>query len=295
MKNVKRKILFYLIAIWVISAVYTTIAHGPTKNEIRYEEETSVFELLMDTITPSSSLRLRSKSAILINLESGEVLAKKNENKVRSIASLTKLATAIVYLKTEPDMFKVITITREDRMGGGSTRLYAGVKLTTYDLFHIMLMSSDNVAARAIARSTGFNEKDFIEKMNELALSYNLNKTRFVETTGLDPGNISTASECVILFKKALEYELIAEILSKRNHPYRALNNDRRHIAYNTNRMLYREDVFGGNTGYIRNSGYCLALGIEKSGEKLAAVVLGAPSNGRRYRDAARLLAYSGT
>jgi len=127
-----------------------------------------------------------------------------------------------------------------------------------------------------------------------LAAELNLTKTRFTEPSGLDKGNISTASEFAVIFREALKDDLISEVISKRFHTYKALNNDKQYVTYNTNRFLYgREDVFGGKTGYIKDSGYCLALGVESEGRKFAAVILGAPSNGYRYRDAARLLAFA--
>jgi len=293
MNRVAKKIFFYLLAIWTISAGYKVIATGNKSEPIRFEEEPGVIERILDKLDPSSGPRLRAKSAVLVDLDSGEFLTAKNENKVRPIASLTKLATAMVFLKTAPDLLEIATVTAEDRHNGGSTRLYTGMKLTLFDLFHLMLISSDNVAARMIARSTGFTDDEFVGKMNELATELGLSKTRFADPTGLDNSNVSTASELAVLFKEALKNELISEVIAKRFHTYKTLNNDRQYAAYTTNRFLGREDVFGGKTGYIRNSGYCLAIGFRNESRRMAAIVLGSPSNGYRYRDAARLLAYA--
>ena len=129
--------------------------------------------------------------------------------------------------------------------------------------------------------------------MNRVAADLNLEDTRFIEPTGLDRENVSTASEFAVIFKDALDFERIREAIGKKNHTYKALNSDRQYVAYNTNRLLYgRKDIIGGKTGYIRSSGYCLALGvIDDDGRRLGAVLLGAPSNNYRYRDAYRLLA----
>jgi len=292
--KVVKRILFYILAIWTISAGYKAIATGKKSAPIRFEENPGVIERILERLDPSSEPRLKAKSAILVDLESGAILTGKNENKVSPIASLTKLATAMVYLKTAPDLFEIATVTSDDRLNAGRTRLYAGEKLTLFDLFHLMLISSDNVAARIIARSTGFSEEEFVDKMNELAAEFNLLETRFTEPSGLDMGNVSTASEFAVLFREALKDEMISEVISKRFHTYKALNSDKQYVAYNTNRFLYgREDVFGGKTGYIKHSGYCLALGVESGGRRLAAIVLGAPSNNYRYRDAAKLLAFA--
>ncbi len=294
MNKLAKKLLFYILAIWTISAGYSAIAHNYKSSIIRFEENPGVFEKILNKLDPSDGPRLKSKSAALVDLESGEILAGKKENKIRPIASLTKLATAIVFLKTAPDLFEIATVTREDRRNSGRTRLYTGEKLTLFDLFNLMLISSDNAAAKVIARSTGFTKDEFAERMNDLAIELNLPKTRFVEPTGLDKRNISTASEYALLLREAMKYDKIAEAISSRNHTYKALNSEKQYVAYNTNRLLYgRTDIIGGKTGYIRPSGYCLALGIESGGKKLAAIILGAPSNNYRYRDAIRLLAYA--
>jgi D-alanyl-D-alanine carboxypeptidase len=294
MNKVAKKLFFYLLAIWTISAGYKVIATNQKSEPIRFDEDPGVIERILDKLDPSSGPRLKAKSAVLIDLDSGAILTAKNENKTRPIASLTKLATAMVFLKTAPDLLEIATVTSDDRRNGGSTRLYSGLKLTLFDLFHLMLISSDNVAARMVARSTGFSDDEFVGKMNELAAELGLSRTRFADPSGLDNGNVSTAAELAVLFREALKNDFISEVIAKRFHTYKALNKDRQYVAYNTNRFLYgREDVFGGKTGYIRNSGYCLAVGFRSEGRRLAAVVLGSPSNGYRYRDAARLLAYA--
>lgn len=294
MSRVAKKLFFYLLAIWVISAGYKAIATSHSSRPIRFDESPGVIENLLDKLDPSSGPHLKAKSAALVDLDSGEILAGKNENKVRPIASLTKLMTAMVFLKTAPDLLTIATVTREDRANAGRTRLYSGEKLTLFDVFHLMLICSDNVAARIIARSSGFSNEEFVGKMNELAREMGLSRTRFSDPTGLDNSNVSTASELAVIFREALKNDFILKVVGKRFHTYKALNNDRQYEITNTNRFLSsREEVFGGKTGYIRNSGYCLAVGFENDGRKMAAIVLGAPTNRYRYRDAARLLAFA--
>lgn len=293
MKTFRRKILFYVLVIWAVSMAYATISKTREKSRIRFDDNPGIFEQLWETVDFSSGPNIKSKSAVLVDLDTGEILARKNENRKRPIASLTKLATAIVFLNTGTNLLKEETVTEEDRRGIGRTRLYAGARLTLYDLFQLMLISSDNVAARVLARSTELTEEEFVGAMNGLARNLNLENTEFADPTGLNHRNMSTASEMARLFREALSYDRIAAAVSRTNHTYRILDGRRKYVAYNTNRLLYgRHDVIGGKTGHIRDSGYCLALGIEDSdGRRLGVVILGAPSNNYRYRDAHRLLA----
>jgi D-alanyl-D-alanine endopeptidase (penicillin-binding protein 7) len=293
MKTFWRKILFYVLVTWAVSMAYTIVTKSREKSRIRFEENPGIFEQLWETVDFSSGPKIKSKSAVLVDLDTGEILAGKNENSRRPIASLTKLATAVVFLNTGTDLLKEETVTDEDRGGAGRTRLFAGARLTLYDLFHLMLISSDNVAARVLARSTGLSREEFVAEMNKLARDLGLENTEFADPTGLNRSNMSTASEMARLFKEALSYDRIAVAISKKNHEYRILDGRRKYITYNTNRLLYgRHDVIGGKTGHIRASGYCLALGIEDSdGRRFGVVILGAPSNNYRYRDAHRLLA----
>jgi D-alanyl-D-alanine endopeptidase (penicillin-binding protein 7) len=230
---------------------------------------------------------------MVFDLNSGEILLHKNEDSVRAIASLTKLVTAQVFLDSKTDLLKTETVMKADRDGAGRSRLRIGANVRLIDLFHLMLICSDNVAARIVSRSTGLDSAEFVDKMNRYAISLGLKHTRFADPTGLDANNVSTAAECSIIFKAALDKSLIAEVVAKKDYSFTPVNSKRACVVHNTNRLLYgRQDIIGGKTGFIFEAGYCLALGAEtQSGRKLGAILLGAPSSGCRFRDAARLLA----
>jgi len=295
MKKLWTKVLFLILIIWAATAVITSIIDSKetTQPVMAVEEKPRAFKLLLENIDNLPNPKLKSASAILIDLDEGEVLMSKNITEVRPIASLTKLVTAIVFLNTLPNMSQMMTVTREDKEGAGRSRLYSGESVSLYDLFNLMLICSDNAAARVVARSTGMDDEEFAARMNEYALGLDLEYTHFSDPTGLDPCNVSTAAECSIILKTALDNVLIKEVMSRRNYSFKPVNGKRTYTVHNTNRMLFgREDIIGGKTGYIYESGYCLALGFEiNDGRKLGAVVLGAPTSGTRFRDAARMLA----
>jgi len=293
MEKIWIRIFLFLLIIWAAAAFISAVSvnkQGATITEISAARP-PVFHLVIDSLVKYPNPKIRSESAVVVDLTDGHVLVRKNESSVRSIASLTKLATALAFLATNPDLSRVVTICREDRVGAGRSRLYSKSVVTLNDVFHLMLISSDNVAARVIARSSGMTAEEFAGRMNAVALKQDLIQTHFVEPTGLDPGNVSTAAECSILLKVALDNPLLREIMAKKNYSFRPLNGKRVYAINNTNRMLFgRADILGGKTGYISESGYCLALCAEREGRKLAAVILGAPTSGTRFREAARIL-----
>jgi D-alanyl-D-alanine endopeptidase (penicillin-binding protein 7) len=291
MKKLWVKILVASLVIWTISAVYWHIGNTGQVTPIRFKDNPSTFQLVMDDLNIGPGPKIRAKSAIVVDLGTGKVLMKKDESSVRPIASLTKLTTALVFLGTKPNLFSIVTVTKEDRDGAGHSRLYVGEKLTLYDLMHVMLICSDNVAARIVARSAGMTQEEFVAKMNEYAGAMKLTNTHFADPTGLDSTNVSTAAEYALVFKAALDDDIISDIVSMKNHSFIPINGKRNFTVYNTNRLLYgKANIIGGKTGYTCQSGYCLAIGIESAGKKLEAIVLGAPSSGSRFRDAAKLL-----
>ena len=291
MKRLWVKVLIGAVAIWTISAVYWHIGNTGQVTPLRSEAKPTSFQLVMDDLNLGPGPKIRAKSAIVVDLATGKVLMKKDEDSVRPIASLTKLTTALVFLSTSPNLFSIATVTKEDKDGAGHSRLYVGEKLTLYDLMHVMLICSDNTAARIISRSAGMTQDQFVSKMNDYAKDMKLDNTHFGDPTGLDSTNVSTAAEYALVFKAALDDDVISDIVSMKNHSFTPVNGKRNFTVYNTNRLLYgKANIIGGKTGYTCQSGYCLAIGMQSGGKKLEAIVLGAPSSGTRFRDANKLL-----
>jgi len=293
MKKFWVRVIFFLIIVLVLSAIISAVSVNRHRAAVvaNLVPKPNKFSLVIDTLASYPNPKIRSQAAVVVDLTDGRVLVKKNESAVRSIASLTKMATALVFLSGSPDLSKVVTIEKADREGAGRSRLYSGSQVTLGDVLHLMLICSDNVAARVLARSGGMTSQQFIERMNDKALELGMTHTHFADPSGLDPANVSTAADCAVLLKTALDQNVIAGIMSKKNYSFKPLNKKRVYTVNNTNRLLFgRADIVGGKTGYINESGYCLALCAKREGRKLAAIVLGAPTSGTRFRDAARLL-----
>ncbi len=230
-----------------------------------------------------------ARNAILVDPRTGEVLFAKNSDSPVPIASLTKLMTAMVFLEQKPKLDREVEVTLAELNGGGHTQLRNGEVVSLGDLLHMSLMSSDNVATRVLARESGLDGDEFVARMNRKAVELGLTGSHFVEFTGLDERNVSTASDVARLLHAAAHEPLIQEITTTRQ--YQFATGRRVHDVHNTNRLLYsRYEVLGGKTGFILEAGYCFATWIRTQGRDVIAVVLGAPTNATRFADAVRLL-----
>ncbi len=290
------KTLVIGIIIWAVSASYGHYVTQASVGVNLFDNlKTDPFSSLIEKLFPGT-LGIRAKAVLVLDADTGEKIYSKNENSQLPIASLTKLATALVFVESGAPLNKTITITKSDFPSVGGSKLYAGESITANDCLHLCLICSDNVAANALARSAGMEKSEFIGKMNQMAIRLELDKTRFTEPTGLDAYNMSSPSDYVNLMQTAFTEPVIRQISSKKSYHFSSSNLGISHSIYNTNRLLYTKwDVLGGKTGYISQSGYCLALdAYDETGRRVNAVILGAPSNHYRYRDANRLLAFAG-
>jgi D-alanyl-D-alanine endopeptidase (penicillin-binding protein 7) len=230
-----------------------------------------------------------ARHAVVLDPATGEVLYEKNAAASAPIASLSKLMTTMVFLEQDPDLDRMVEVTRDELRGGGRTKLRNRERVKLGDLLHMSLMCSDNVATRVLVRESGLSGEDFLARMNQRAVELGLARTRFVEFTGLDERNVSTATDCARLLRAAADRPLIQEIMTTRTYEFRSAT--RPHMVVNTNRMLYgRYDVRGGKTGFISEAGYCFATWIHTQGRDLIAVVLGAPTAATRFADVVRLV-----
>jgi D-alanyl-D-alanine endopeptidase (penicillin-binding protein 7) len=117
---------------------------------------------------------LHAEAAVIYDPETNQVLWEQNSQTQRSIASITKVMTATVFLENSPDLSQPVTIARSDVFQASTTHLHASDKVTTDDLLHLLLIASDNAAARALARISPFGSEGFVGRMNEKAAELGL-------------------------------------------------------------------------------------------------------------------------
>ena len=249
--------------------------------------------LRLPEVTPHGIPRLHAKAAYVVDATNNRVLFQKNPERSFPIASLTKLMTALVFFQTKPEFDRYVLITQDDKRQSSRSHLRPGEEISIRDLIHAALMSSDNVATKALVRTCGVPYPDFIARMNGMADSLGLQGAHFVEPTGLDERNVATASDCAKLLQVASENPIVSAVMQKASYDF--TSNRRRHELVNTNRLLRSKwRVTAGKTGFIQEAGYCLATNVEtSSGTEITAVLLGAPSNTLRFAEVRRLLDWS--
>jgi D-alanyl-D-alanine endopeptidase (penicillin-binding protein 7) len=225
---------------------------------------------------------VRAESAIVFSPESGKILWEENAADRRSIASITKVMTALVYLEDGPDLDEVITVTRPDTRAASTTFLRAGEKLSARNVLHLTLIASDNAAARVLARVSHGGTASFVQRMNEKAVELGLEQTAFADPSGLDARNVSSAYDLSRLIVYAAGDERVSAIMQKTDYQLRT---SRRPLTIrNTNKLVGVLDVVGGKTGFISASGHCLVTLLRlPQGPSVAIVVLGAKSNLGRF------------
>jgi D-alanyl-D-alanine endopeptidase (penicillin-binding protein 7) len=243
---------------------------------------------------------LHAEAAIIYDPKTSEILWEQNSQELRSIASITKVMTATVFLEDNPDLTQPVTIVRGDVYRASTTHLRANDKVTADDLLHLLLISSDNAAARALARISKYGSAGFIERMNAKAYELGLESTSYVDPAGLMSDNVSSAFDMARLITNASNDERIASVMQTSEYTVRTANARPRTLTFrSTNHLLGRPDidVRAGKTGFISKAGYCLAtlLRLPQGGPQVAVVVLGARSNAGRFVETRNLFDWLST
>jgi D-alanyl-D-alanine endopeptidase (penicillin-binding protein 7) len=227
----------------------------------------------------------RAEAAIIYNPQTGKVLWESHAQDQRSIASITKVMTAVVFLEDSPDLSQTVTVQRADMRGASTTYLKAGDKVTKEDLLHLMLIASDNAASRVLARSSSYGAEGFVARMNQKAIDLGLTSTKYADTSGLLAANVSSAYDMAKLITYVSTVPQISDVMQKQEYTATA---GRRQVNIHSTNQLVRQgdvDVQAGKTGFITKAGYCLAtlLKLPQGGPQVAVVVLGAKSNAGRF------------
>lgn len=234
---------------------------------------------------------IAGECAILMDLNSGQVVWSKNANETRAPASTTKILTALIAIE-KGNLQDEVTIS-EDAVRVKGTRVYlvANEKQTLENLLYAMLINSANDAAYAIAEHIGGTIEGFAYMMNEKARNLGAKKTNFVNSNGLSEENhYTTAEDLAHITRAALQNPTFREIVTTLNREWEGA--EWTSTLVNGNKLLNTyEGTIGVKTGYTREAGWCLVSAAERNGEAFLAVVLGS-NNKQIWSDSRSLLDY---
>jgi serine-type D-Ala-D-Ala carboxypeptidase (penicillin-binding protein 5/6) len=245
--------------------------------------------------TPARSLvapKLTSPSAVLLDLDTRQLLYAKKANVRRPIASITKIMTALVVLEASSTDETVVVSARAAGSRASQLGLVAGERISVRHLLYALLMQSSNDAAVALAEHLAGSVSAFIDVMNRRAEELGLDRTRFQDPAGLDDRGYSTANDVAHLVAEAYTHPLFARITRTKFHKIPAPSGPTRRIQ-NRNILLWLyPGAMGTKTGFTTPAQHCLVAAADRGGSRRVAVALGSPGEdaGGAFDDGAALL-----
>lgn len=241
--------------------------------------------------TGAQAIKLYSEHAIVISDDTGQVLYEKGADATVPIASLTKLVTAMVVLDSRVAMNEEIAIDSSDvdELKHSTSRVPVGARLSRNDVLRLALMSSDNRAAAALARTYPGGQGAFLAAVQAKLRALGMANTVIREPSGLSPDNTSTAADLVKLAQAASRYPEIADMTTNASNVVRM--NGRNVVFHNTNRLVGARgwDILLSKTGFTNEAGRCLIMRIKQAGRSATVVLLKASGTASRQADALSL------
>jgi serine-type D-Ala-D-Ala endopeptidase (penicillin-binding protein 7) len=243
--------------------------------------------------TKDGEPNVQSTGVLVFDQITGQTLFAKNAEQVAPIASITKLMTAMVVLDAKQPMDEAIELTADDvdLVKNTHSRLPIGTHFRRDDLMRLALMASDNRAASALGRNYPGGLAAAVAAMNEKAKVLGLTQTRYVDSSGLSPANVSSPADLGKLVSAALTYPIITEYTTT-GAVNVTLPDSKRKISFvNTNALVRNSDWKIGlsKTGYINEAGKCLVMHAMIANQPIVIVLLDSWGRLTRIADANRI------
>lgn len=273
-----KKIICWLLAVFVVVIAFPISAFAEGNDAL-----------------PESAVM--AKSAVLMSLDTGEVLYAKNEKEHLSPASVTKIMTILLILEALDDgkisLSDSVTASAEAvAMGGSQIWLEEGEQMTVDELFKAVVVASANDACTALAEYVGGSTSGFVTMMNDKAEALGLNDTCFENCNGLDDtvvNHYSCAYDLAVIAREVMKHSLITDYTGIWLDHLRGGKTE----LNNTNKLVNSyTGITGLKTGTTSNAGFCVAATAEREGMGLVAVVLGSETSEDRFDTATNLLDY---
>lgn len=259
-----------------------------------------LFLLLFISINKVYAIDLakNSKSTVLMEASTGEIIYKNNENERLAPASMTKMMSLIIimeqiekgYLKLDE---KVKTSENAASMGGSQIYLEVGEEMSVDDLIKGICMASGNDAVVSLAERIAGTEEQFVDMMNSKARELKLKNTNFKNSTGLDEeDHYSSALDMALIAKELVRHQKVLDY-SSNYEDYLRKNTNKKFWLVNTNKLIKTyEGMDGLKTGYTSKAGYCLTATAKKNNMRLIGVVMNESSSKIRNSEMSSLLDY---
>ncbi len=240
-----------------------------------------------------AALFLRSEVGLVVDEQEGAVLYARRADEPRPIASLTKLMTAFVIVRAGLALDELIEITRADRdhLRNSPSRLPYGATFTRLEMLQAALAGSDNRAAAALARTYPGGSEVLVTTMNEKAWSLGMVYTRFSDPTGLDSGNVSSASDLARLARAIEAYPLIGALSTAGEFRLRDARTGEVIAFHNTNYLVRSAawEIALSKTGYLDDAGNCLLMRAKVAERPVTIVLLNSWGRLSKFGDSNRI------
>lgn len=248
-----------------------------------------------EPVSSAADLQITSKSAILIEQNTGEIIYEHNAHERLSPASVTKIMSLLLIMEAiergDITLETVVTASPHAASKGGSQIwLKEGEQMSVNDLLKATVIASANDATTALAEAVAGSEETFVGMMNERAAQLGMKDTTFKNCTGLDAeGHLTSAYDIAVMSRELLTHELI----TKYSTVWMDTLRDGKSELVNTNKLVrFYEGTTGLKTGTTSKAGYCLSASATREGVSFIAVVMDSPSSKVRFNEARELLSF---
>ena len=239
-----------------------------------------------------------AKSAIMLEVTTGEILYEKNIHERYAPASMTKMMSLLLVMEYIEDggmkyTDKIRVSENASGMGGSQIFLKTGEEMTVNDLLKGVSIASANDAITALAERVAGTTEEFVNMMNDKAKKLGLKNTNFKNVHGLDEeGHYSSAYDMAIIGKELVAHQKILDF-SSIYEDYLREDSDEKVWLVNTNKLVrFYEGADGLKTGYTEEAGYCLTATAKKNNMRLITVVMGEPDSSKRNSETTKMLDY---
>lgn len=252
-----------------------------------------------------TDLNAKTKSAIIVNEETGEILYDKKSSSSSPLASLTKLVAVKTFLDTKPTLNTIVKYSTQDEKynfqfvehawESARVKLKDEETLSIEDLLYSALVGSANNAVESLVRVSGLKRADFIDKMNKNVVLWGATSTHFIEPTGLSPQNVSSPYDYAIITKEVFKNPIIQKASAMGVYKFTTKSLNKKHTLRNTNSLVESNKfkITGSKTGYLHEAGYCLMTRAKAdNGQQIIVVTFGAKTKAESVAETKNLLYY---